>query len=240
MQNRYTGDIGDFGKFGLLRALAASCLTIGVNWYLTPDEHHNSDGWHVKYLNHERYRSCDESLWYELKRIVDSGKRDTLALQDEHILNATFFSTPLDFTGKTKMERKQFRENWHMQALKKLAGVDLVFIDPDNGLVVPSSVGGVKENKFVKPDELADYYEQGSSVIYYQHKARRPDSFYTEQHNQLIESAGFEKSSGLALKFRTTSQRYYFFILHARHKEAIEGAVNNMLSTAWSDHFCTL
>ncbi len=49
MQNRYTGDIGDFGKLGLLRALRASGLSIGVNWYLVPDEGHNNDGKHTKY-----------------------------------------------------------------------------------------------------------------------------------------------------------------------------------------------
>ena len=38
MQDRYTGDIGDFGKLGLLRVLQAQGLTIGVNWYLTPDK----------------------------------------------------------------------------------------------------------------------------------------------------------------------------------------------------------
>ena len=35
MQDRYAGDIGDFGKFGLLRALSAAGLSIGVNWYRT-------------------------------------------------------------------------------------------------------------------------------------------------------------------------------------------------------------
>ena len=40
MQNQYTGDIGDFGKLGLLRVLQESGLTIGVNWYLVPDENH--------------------------------------------------------------------------------------------------------------------------------------------------------------------------------------------------------
>lgn len=46
MQNRYVGDIGDFGKLGLLRQLHKTGLSIGVNWYLTPDETHNGDGWH--------------------------------------------------------------------------------------------------------------------------------------------------------------------------------------------------
>ncbi len=47
MQNRYTGDIGDFSKLGLLRVLHAARLSIGLNWYLTPDETHNNDGGHV-------------------------------------------------------------------------------------------------------------------------------------------------------------------------------------------------
>jgi hypothetical protein len=34
MQNRYVGDIGDFGKFGLLRFIEDTGLRIGINWYL--------------------------------------------------------------------------------------------------------------------------------------------------------------------------------------------------------------
>ena len=37
MQDRYAGDIGDYGKLGLLRSLSRTGLRIGVNWYLTPD-----------------------------------------------------------------------------------------------------------------------------------------------------------------------------------------------------------
>ena len=48
MQNRYTGDIGDFSKLGLLRALSNAGLSIGLNWYLTPNETHNEDGKHTK------------------------------------------------------------------------------------------------------------------------------------------------------------------------------------------------
>ena len=55
MQDRYTGDLGDFSKLGILRALQPAGLSIGVNWYLTPDENHNGDGRHVKYLSQEEY-----------------------------------------------------------------------------------------------------------------------------------------------------------------------------------------
>ena len=53
MQDRYAGDVGDFGKLGMLRIIADSGLKIGVNWYLTykPEENLKEDGKHIGYLN---------------------------------------------------------------------------------------------------------------------------------------------------------------------------------------------
>jgi hypothetical protein len=48
MQDRYAGDIGDFVKLGLIRHLADPVSnggmgsTVGLNWYLAPDEAHGS------------------------------------------------------------------------------------------------------------------------------------------------------------------------------------------------------
>lgn len=240
MQDRYTGDLGDFSKLGILRALQTAGLSIGVNWYLTPDENHNGDGRHVKYLSQEEYKACDESLWLELKSIVESNHRKAHYLENENILRASFFSERLDFTGKTKAERESIRKAWHKKACIALAGNDIVCVDPDNGLIVPSAVGRTKENKYVLYDELADYYVQQSSVIYYQHKARKQDEFYLRQHKELIHGQGFPHAKALALKFKTTSQRYYFFIMQPQHQEIIQKAVQNMLSTAWGKHLILL
>jgi hypothetical protein len=52
MQDRYSGDVGDFGKFGLLRhILNGSQLKLGINWYLFPNEDHNEDGRFINYLS---------------------------------------------------------------------------------------------------------------------------------------------------------------------------------------------
>ena len=126
MQNRYTGDIGDFGKLGLLRTLQAQGFTIGVNWYLTPDEDHNEDGKYTKYLDDEMYRKCDESLWLELKQIVEADQRKVSALQNDRILQAVFYDEILDFAGKKKTERISTREEWHKQALDQLSDLDVV------------------------------------------------------------------------------------------------------------------
>ena len=240
MQNRYTGDIGDFGKLGLLRALHESRFSIGVNWYLTPDEAHNSDGRYIKYLDNESFRSCDDKLWIELGQIVHDGKRCVSALERDSILPALYFSDVLDFHGESKAERARHRAAWHTAALNKLRSASVVFVDPDNGLMVPSAAGTQKANKFVEITELADYYAQGASVIYYQHKARRRDDFYVDQQKHLLNNDAFADATGLALKFLTTSQRYYFFIMQPEHKAELTASVHQMLSTPWEKHFCVL
>lgn len=62
MQDRYAGDIGDFGKLGLLRQFASAGLSVGINCYHTPDEAHNSDGLHIGYLQKKEFRSCNPVL----------------------------------------------------------------------------------------------------------------------------------------------------------------------------------
>ena len=235
MQDRYVGDIGDFGKLGMLRAISETGLSIGVNWYLTPDETHNGDGRIVGYLQKEDYRACDEPLWLALGRIVDSGQRKVSLLETCEILQAEYHSEKLDFTDTPRSKRVSIREQWHAEALKQLNECDVVFVDPDNGLMVPSAERTRKSNKYVTALELADYYNSGASVIYYQHKARRPDSFYVDQHNDLLRK--FEYASGLGLKFQTTSLRYYFFILQPKHKDIITECVGDMLKTSWRAHF---
>ena len=240
MQNRYTGDIGDFGKLGLLRQLSQTGLSIGVNWYLTPDETHNGDGRHIGYLKKADFRACDEQLWSALGQIVGSGKREVSALERADILRAAFYSRILDFAGADKTERQEVRWEWHNRAMYQLQNCDIIFVDPDNGLIVPSANGTGKSNKFVLPFELAEYYRAGTSVIYYQHKARRPDEFYTAQNKQLIDSGAFPNAEGLGLKFKTTSQRYYFFLMQPRHTAIITSCVKRMMETPWKNHFILL
>ena len=236
MQNRYAGDIGDFGKFGLLRALRGSGLSIGVNWYLIPDETRNDDGRFIQYLTDDAFRRCDETLCSALNRIV-SGQRSVSALEDAQLLDASYYTAPLDFSGKTKAERRAFRDAWHEKARTALSGLDVVFVDPDNGLIVPSAAGTKKENKYVTPEELADYYGQGASVVYYQHKARVPDAVYWKKYSEQLALPAFEGASGFGLKFNRTSLRYYFFLVQPQYKAAITAAVHELLDSPWGSCF---
>ena len=240
MQDRYAGDVGDFGKLGLLRALEASGLTVGVNWYLTPNESHNDDGRHVEYLEKEDFRVCDEELWRGLGQLVRAEQRSIRAIEASGLLRAVFFSEPLDLSDVEKAERTALRRRWHARALDRLSGCGVIFADPDNGLIVPSAAGTAKENKFALPEELAGHYRRGASVICYQHKARKPDSFYAEAHNRLVRSDAFADAAGSILKFVTTSQRYYLFMIRPEHRGAVIGAVDHLLKSDWGRHFCLI
>lgn len=108
MQNRYTGDIGDFSKLGLLRQLSAR-LSIGVNWYLVPDEGHSRDGQHINYLTKNSFRACDPPLLDALAQIVGSGQRRVVELENPAILPAKYHSAVLNFYRATKLERDVIR-----------------------------------------------------------------------------------------------------------------------------------
>ena len=73
MKNQYTGDIGDYGKYGLLRFLARQGIKIGVNWYLTDDDK-SADGKFTTYLENPAERVCDPELFDALKKIVARGR----------------------------------------------------------------------------------------------------------------------------------------------------------------------
>jgi hypothetical protein len=61
MQNKYVGDIGDYVKLAILRALSPG-YQLGVAWWLVPDEEHKKDGRHVDYLGKERTRPLRKTL----------------------------------------------------------------------------------------------------------------------------------------------------------------------------------
>ena len=108
MQNRYVGDLGDFGKFGLLRALCANSgagdrrpLSLGVVWYLVPDEGHNSDGKFIQFLepaaqNQHHFRFCDPALYDALRDIVTSGARNVTSVRKRGVLplETLYYDTP--------------------------------------------------------------------------------------------------------------------------------------------------
>ena len=177
MQNRYAGDIGDYGQFALLRAMEAQGLKLGVNWYLAktlPSEIHD-DG---KYRIPSQYAELDPELSAALNRIFDLREaRSVQALEQARLLASDLF-----VNEEVPRETDQ-REVWHQKALTKLADCDIVFLDPDNGLNVKSvKPGSPKSPKYVWLREVSDYIASGKSVIFYNHRPRKKAEDYIAEY----------------------------------------------------------
>ena len=236
MQNRYAGDVGDFGKIGLLRQIKRSELDIGVNWYLAPDEDHNSDGKHIGYIVDPRYNNCDDSLRDSLKEIVNS-KRSVAALENMNLIpDAVYYHEVLCSPSRTFSRR-----DWHIKALEALSCADVVFLDPDNGLLVKSvSAGSSKSNKYVAQSEITDYFASGKSVIFYNHRCREQESVYIQRFNWMHEDFILRNAVITGLTFKRGTVRDYIFVLQPEHASKIIESVDNMLQSPWRNHFAKL
>ncbi len=64
MQDRYAGDIGDYGKIGLLKTLQAQGLFIGVNWCKAEilEAEKKSDG----FFKQDAFVSMEQGIWGRL------------------------------------------------------------------------------------------------------------------------------------------------------------------------------
>lgn len=172
MKNQYCGDIGDYGKYGLLRYLAQEGIKIGINWYLTADDGSN-DGKFIAYLDKESERRYDSVVFDALKKIVSKENKNVQMIEAANLIpGAVYFDEPLN-TGTliSSTERGKARTLWHQKALEKLEGTELVFADPDNGSIDSKSLTDKSSEKYVFPSEIIQYYQQGQNVVYYCQKS---------------------------------------------------------------------
>lgn len=172
MQDRYAGDIGDYIKLALLRAITAR-RTLGIAWYLYPDETHNDDGRHTSYLEQPaRWRNLDDALFDTLKSVVATG-RSVAALQKSNVLAAAHADEKLDTRALAPANRLAWRSQWFQRVLTTLENCDLVFADPDNGLVDDRPDRRTKR-KFGKqlPLEEALALSSNRTAVIYHHNSR--------------------------------------------------------------------
>lgn len=237
MQDRYAGDIGDFGKIGLLKALQAQGLSIGVNWYLVEpmDTERKSDGTYKqedgKYLIPEKLQVCDTLLAEKLTKIAKSDHRSIRSLeQGNFILNARYYSEPVSVAG---------REEWHKKALDLLNDLDIVFVDPDNGMLV-KSVGkkSVKSVKYTFYEEVRDYVRRGQSVLIYNHRSRKQETqYFHEICYKLQEATGITETDILKITFPKCSVRDYLAVPASMEQhEKIETAFTAMERGVWGEN----
>ncbi|MCD4766574.1 MAG: hypothetical protein K8R34_08695 [Methanosarcinales archaeon] len=255
MQNRYTADIGDFGKYGLLRALCStvddgSKLRLGVVWYLVPDESHNDDGKFIQYLDHStknehRFRWCDPELYDALADIIRKKDRNVSSIRKYSILppGTVFYEEPLTFDGTpanspgARRNRIAYRNGWMQDALSATQDCDIIFVDPDNGLEAGTKRHLKQGPKYVFFDELEPYCKREQSLIIYHHTSRRgtAEEQVRERLAQIDER--LNSSSTFALLYHRGSSRAFLVVQSEKHKTILTEKVEQFMQGPWSQHF---
>jgi hypothetical protein len=246
MQNRYTGDVGDFATYGLLRALSGAGgarLPLGVVWFLVADETRNDDGRYTEYLEaqHERrFKPCDPALFDSLREIVSAGRRSVAAIAESAALpRATvFYERPLSYSQTKPAQRSRARHEWCSGALASTEGCEIVFLAPDSGVAGDAMRRGRSDLKHVFLEEIDRYVTRGQSVVVYRHFGRR--GTHVEQIHRLAGTLQQRLSLDrppISLRYRPWSPRAFFVLPAARHREAIDRRATKMMDGPWREHF---
>lgn len=236
MKNQYFGDIGDYGKYSLLRAFAKEGIKIGVNWYLTGDDG-GSDGKHTGYLQKGKDRIRDPELFDCLKQMVDSKNRDIKAFESKNMIpGAVYYHEPLDITRFDGIKAKRAeRDRWHNGAMKKLKDAELVFLDPDNGMKTNNNSTGKNSIKYAFTSEALDYYNRGQNIVYYCHKGRRTEYQWEEAKKAMFDH--MPEAVLIALTLHRGTQRTFMFALHKDSRERYAEIVKTFIESKWGECF---
>jgi hypothetical protein len=242
MKNQYFGDVNDFRKYGLLRALTGCIdsqqnkkidLTLAVCWMLTPDDN-TSHGNRTDYLKlplPNIYSNLDYNLFnYFCKLDIISGNnRDVKKAQNEMCLpiSSLFY---YQHVPPDKNDRAQFFNKFMKQAER----FDIIFYDPDNGINVKTHhYGTMYSTKYLYWCELFHSYSNGHSIILYQHFGMQPggrDLFIENMANDLKKSIGIEEI------YTFKSAHVVFFLLpQPKHRVVFEKRIE-YLRENWSSN----
>ncbi|MCU1491841.1 MAG: hypothetical protein JWM85_3246 [Acidimicrobiaceae bacterium] len=246
MQEQYIGDAGDFVKFALLRRLSLDGLgdmATGIGWYLVPDESHLGDGRHVGYLTLPQYKhlqSCDPVLFSALLEVVTSGKRTLEVLRSNGVLDRGW----LEADEHVPLPRKDDAERraWFANMCDHFAGLDIVLLDPDNGLRPRSTAAtGSKpavDNsrrresiKFAWYEEVADLARRDHSLVIYQHRDRTPNQ--SERIAEAFAGALGAPAKGWRVVSHLYSQRSFYVLPHPRHEDRMNKSLSVFADLDW-------
>ena len=265
MQNRYVGDVADFGKHGLLRFLSGMTdptvlepdLRLGLVWYMFPDECGNQHGGITGYLrpteknDRSSYRDCDPPLWELPREFVDKGVRCVHCVQKNSPLpgDTLYYGAPLHFPPYMLQPiRKNVRDLWLAGALQATEGASLVMVDPDNGVASPQKMYRQHGPKFTYLSDLREFWERKQSLVVYHHLGMTEPA--EEQIKKLVATVGDgledARACPIPLRFRRGTARVFLVVPHPESPcgDVVRERANRLVEGLWGanghfERFCT-
>jgi hypothetical protein len=129
------------------------------------------------------------------------------------------------------------RRAWFDALLNATENRDLVFVDPDNGLDVPSqtllSQRGVKYAGYA---EVAKLFERDQSVLVYQH-LDRTKNMIDRRRNELAEELAVRPARVHGLRYGGGSARVFYAVAAPPHDDIVRERIETFFASAWRQHF---
>ena len=231
MQDRFLADVGDFGKFGLLRHLADAnadpVSTLAVIWY-TVLSHNNRSPSRYRYLENANLIACDPPLARALRQIAFQGTLSDVPFVPILPVATAYFGDPVPVAGNTRVD-------WCARAVRMAHGYDIVFLDPDNGIAESnSSIHHVREA------ELALFAQLDATIVVYHHLHRREP-----HHLQLVALRRrvcriLPKRTVHLLWYRRGGSRVFLVASPLSADAAIGQRLRTFVERPWAEHFIYL
>jgi len=225
MKDQYFGDINDYRKYGLLRAIIRTTqLRLLVAWMLTPDDG-STDGKFVSYLDDPgKWSRHDPALFQTVKGLLARDRQRGVSLIENSGLlqRAEYFSSHVT-------DRASDRSSWFKSLVQKAQGSDFVFLDPDNGLEVKSKpYGGRNSSKFLYWREVEALWASGKSLLIYQHFIRENRLQFIQR---MLEALG-GATPGSSVEAFSTPNVVFLMALQAGH-QAFHEAIVEAVQESW-------
>eukprot|EP01022_Parablepharisma_sp_SALTPOND_P033412 TRINITY_DN8867_c0_g2_i1.p2 TRINITY_DN8867_c0_g2~~TRINITY_DN8867_c0_g2_i1.p2 ORF type:complete len:238 (-),score=26.91 TRINITY_DN8867_c0_g2_i1:46-759(-) len=229
MKNQYFGDVNDYRKYGLLRALMAGhAMTLLVAWMLTPNDG-SRDGGQRSYLERpETWARYDRPLF---ECLVGMGILRPEAQRSVSLIERSDLLPRASYYRKEVPDKREERDAWRDGLIRAAKDVDLVFLDPDNGIEVKSKpVGRKGSSKYVTWDEIRELWNAGNSLLIYQHFPRKKREPYIQCMAQKLRS---HTKADFVAAFRTSK---VLFLLAAQGRHVKKFRYNiSLLAGRWKN-----
>ena len=224
LKNQYFGDINDYRKYGLIRALQVEAqLKVLVAWMLTLNDQRR-DGELRSYLREpDEWLRFDPELYRGLTDLLDTGVTPRVGLIEESSLLGT-----ADYFSEIVPDAAAPREAWARRLLTAASESEFVFLDPDNGLEVPSRPLGKKgSSKYVYWPEVVAIWEGGASVLIYQHFHReKRETFVPRMVGEL------QKRTGAVVEAFRTPRVLFLLASQPKHSRLFRRGIGR-ISRLW-------
>ncbi len=222
MKNKYFGDINDYCKYGLIRAiLRSNKFDLLMAWMLTPDDS-NNDGKHTNYLSESNTEWCkyDSDLYKGLQSLMsNTGTRNVGLIEKTNLLPGA------KYYPREVPDSSNDRRDWFQDLLSNAKDFDLIFLDPDNGLEVKSKPYGRKNSsKYLYWHEVEALWQQGKSILVYQHFSREKRQSFIRRLRVGLQN---NTKDSLIATF-TTSHVVFFLILQKEHQKYYNSIIENI------------